>query len=61
MGQLRLCLFGELGVDLRDLLTGENPERLQARIQAALRAKPAAHRLAEDDSGDTRHLAQYGG
>lgn len=60
-GQLRLCLFGELGVDLRDLLTGEDPERLQARIQKALGLKPAGHRLAEQNSGDTRHLAQYGG
>ncbi len=60
-GQLRLCLFGELGVDLRDLLTGEDPDRLQTRIQTALGLKPAGHRLAEDNSGDTRHLAQYGG
>lgn len=60
-GQLRLCLFGELGVDLRDLLTGEDPARLQARIQSALGFKPKGHRLAEDNSGDTRHLAQYGG
>lgn len=60
-GQLRLCLFGKLGVDLRDLLDGEDPERLRARITAALGAKPAGHRLREDLSGDTRHLAQFGG
>lgn len=60
-GKLRLCLFGELGVDLRDLLDGHDPERLQARIQAALGTKPAGHRLAENISGDTRHLAQFGG
>lgn len=60
-GQLRLCLFGELGVDLRDLLTGDDPERLQDRIQKALGAKPAAHRLRENISGDTRQLAQFGG
>jgi cyclic pyranopterin phosphate synthase len=60
-GQLRLCLFGELGVDLRDLLNGEDPEALEARIQKALGLKPRGHRLAEDNSGDTRHLAQYGG
>lgn len=60
-GQLRLCLFGELGVDLRDLLDGRDPAALAARIQRALGLKPKAHRLAEGDSGDTRHLAQYGG
>jgi cyclic pyranopterin phosphate synthase len=60
-GQLRLCLFGELGVDLRDLLTGKDPEALAARIQRALGLKPKGHRLAEENSGDTRHLAQYGG
>jgi cyclic pyranopterin phosphate synthase len=60
-GQLRLCLFGDLGVDLRDLLTGEDAEALEARIQRALGLKPKGHRLAEGNSGDTRHLAQYGG
>lgn len=61
VGQLRLCLFGELGVNLRDLLGGHDPEALQVRIQAALGAKPAGHRLLEQQSGDTRHLAQFGG
>lgn len=60
-GQLRLCLFGELGVDLRDLLEVDEPEALRARIVRALRGKPAGHRLHEGVSGDTRQLAQYGG
>jgi cyclic pyranopterin phosphate synthase len=60
-GKLRLCLFGELGVDLRDLLTGDHAEALRARIQAALVGKPAGHRLHEGNSGDTRQLAQFGG
>jgi cyclic pyranopterin phosphate synthase len=60
-GQLRLCLFGELGVDLRDLLQADAPELLQARIRKALAGKPAGHRLAEGNSGDTRQLAQFGG
>ncbi|MBL8556199.1 MAG: GTP 3',8-cyclase MoaA [Phenylobacterium sp.] len=60
-GQLRLCLFGELGVDLRDLLEADAPEALQARIVRALIGKPAGHRLHEADSGDTRQLAQFGG
>lgn len=60
-GQLRLCLFGELGVNLRDLLQKDEPEALQARIAGALVGKPAGHRLHEANSGDTRHLAQFGG
>lgn len=60
-GQLRLCLFGELGVDLRDLLTGDDPEALRGRIVRALDRKPAGHRLHENRFGDTRHLAQLGG
>ena len=60
-GQLRLCLFGELGVNLRDLLQKDEPEALHARITAALAGKPKGHRLHEQVSGDTRHLAQFGG
>lgn len=60
-GQLRLCLFGELGVGLRDLLERDEPEALRARIRGALVGKPAGHRLHEGNSGDTRQLAQFGG
>jgi len=60
-GQLRLCLFGELGVGLRDLLTGRDDARLDERILKALGEKPAGHRLAQALSGDTRNLAQFGG
>lgn len=60
-GALRLCLFGELGVDLRDLLQDDEPEALKARITTALAGKPKGHRLAEGISGDTRQLAQFGG
>ena len=60
-GQLRLCLFGELGVNLKDLLEKDDPEALRARIRAALAGKPAGHRLHAGDSGDTRQLAQFGG
>lgn len=60
-GQLRLCLFGELGVGLKDLLERDEPEALRARIVAALVGKPKGHRLHEANSGDTRQLAQFGG
>lgn len=60
-GALRLCLFGELGVDLRDQLQVSDPTALKARIETALLGKPKGHRLAEGISGDTRQLAQFGG
>jgi GTP 3',8-cyclase len=60
-GQLRLCLFGELGVNLKDLLEKDEPEALGARIQRALAGKPAGHRLHDANPGDTRRLAQFGG
>ena len=60
-GQLRLCLFGELGVGLKDLLEIDDQPALRARILRALAGKPAGHRLHEANSGDTRHLAQFGG
>ena len=60
-GALRLCLFGELGVNLRDLLTPGQDEALKDRIEAALVGKPSGHRLHENNSGDTRQLAQFGG
>ncbi len=61
-GKLRLCLFGEGGVDLRDLLQDDaDRQALVARIEAAMGGKQATHHLAENDPGDTRHLAQLGG
>jgi cyclic pyranopterin phosphate synthase len=61
-GKLRLCLFGDGGLDLRDLLTAdEDRDALQRRVVDALGGKAAGHRLAEQITGDTRHLAQLGG
>lgn len=61
-GQLRLCLFGEGGRPLRDLLEAdEQREMLAARIVEALTFKPAAHGLHGANPGDTRNLAQTGG
>jgi cyclic pyranopterin phosphate synthase len=61
-GQLRLCLFGEAGVDLRDLLEDDGQaEALRGRIRAALVRKSAGHRLREGLTGDLRELAQVGG
>lgn len=61
-GGLRLCLFGRGETTLRHLLVPEVPAALVAEhIRAALRGKPAGHRLHENDAGDTAHLAALGG
>lgn len=61
-GRLHLCLFGEAGVDLRDLLQRDDQhDELVARIRAAMPMKTAGHRLHEQDSGMTPHLASIGG
>lgn len=61
-GKLHLCLFGEEGLDLRDLLQSDNQqEALLERIVSALPAKARAHPLHENRSGGTAHLASIGG
>lgn len=61
-GRLRLCLFGEGGVDLRDLLARDDQRQdLIERIAAAMSGKRQGHRLDEGDPGDLTNLAQLGG
>lgn len=61
-GRLRLCLFGQGGVDLRPWLQPSfSPEAVGLAVRAALAAKPPAHRLAEGVTGDTMNLAAVGG
>jgi GTP 3',8-cyclase len=61
-GQLRLCLFGQGGRPLRDLLCSDDQiGLLKDRIVDALAFKPAAHGLHNADPGDIRNLAQMGG
>jgi len=61
-GKLRLCLFGDGGLDLRELLQADaDRPALIARIVESLGAKAAGHRLHDNDPGATRHLAQVGG
>ena len=61
-GKLRLCLFGEGGVELRDLLSEEiDPSRLEARIMEALPTEPRGHSLMAAQSGDLRRMADVGG
>lgn len=61
-GQLRLCLFGDGGFDLRPWLQDDaQREELQHQIQMQLGYKAAGHHLAEGYTGSTRHLASIGG
>ena len=61
-GKLRLCLFGDGGVDLRDLLQDDNDrEALRLRIASSLGGKAAGHSLALGHAGDLRNLAELGG
>lgn len=61
-GKLHLCLFGEEGIELRDLLqSDEQQSLLQARIFASLQGKREHHYLHQGDSGIRQHLASIGG
>ncbi|MCE2595416.1 GTP 3',8-cyclase MoaA [Motilimonas cestriensis] len=61
-GRLHLCLFGEQGTDLRDLLQGpEQNEALQQRLISQLKTKRASHFLQQGDLGGTTHFAAIGG
>lgn len=61
-GQLRLCLFGDGGLDVRPLLqaSGQSQE-LQNAIIEALQFKLKTHDLANNNTGTTKHLAMIGG
>ena len=62
VGKLHLCLFGEDGVELRDLLASDDQQlALQQRIANILMDKQAHHRLHEGMVGATPHLASIGG
>lgn len=64
LGQLHLCLFGDGGIELRDLLASDDPrlhQQLQQRLQQALQFKAKAHQLHLGDPGIRAHLASIGG
>lgn len=62
LGKLHLCLFGDYGVDLRDLLEEDSQkEALIERIQAQLQEKRVSHFLQDGNTGMTPHLASIGG
>ncbi|UPW20407.1 GTP 3',8-cyclase MoaA [Agarivorans sp. TSD2052] len=62
LGKLHLCLFGEEGVDLRDLLSNSaQQDQLMQRIETALQTKKVSHFLHDGNTGATPHLASIGG
>jgi cyclic pyranopterin phosphate synthase len=62
LGQLRLCLFGEFGHNLRPLLqSADQTQALQTMIIDALSHKVGGHQLAQGKTGLTPHLASIGG
>lgn len=61
-GRLRLCLFGQGEMDLRDYLQSDDQlEDLQRYVMEALILKPKAHKLSANDPGNILNLAQTGG
>lgn len=61
-GKLHLCLFGEEGIELRDLLQQDQDRpQLAQRIQSALLGKREHHYLHQGDSGVRNNLASIGG
>ncbi len=62
VGKLHLCLFGEGGVDLRDLMAeDEQQAELEARIAEALTHKKQTHFLHQGNTGITQNLSYIGG
>lgn len=62
VGNLHLCLFGNGGIPLRDLLAyDEQQTELQARIASALSHKKQTHFLHDGDTGITQNLSWIGG
>ncbi|MRS13865.1 GTP 3',8-cyclase MoaA [Enterobacteriaceae bacterium RIT691] len=62
VGKLHLCLFGDGGVDLRDLLLEDAQQsELETRITAALAHKKQTHFLHQGNTGITQNLSYIGG
>ncbi len=61
-GNLHLCLFGDGGISLRDLLADDaQGEALEARISSALAQKKQTHFLHDGHTGITQNLSWIGG
>lgn len=61
-GKLHLCLFGDGGISLRDLLESDDQQdELQARVAASLSSKKQTHFLHQGNTGITQNLSYLGG
>lgn len=61
-GNLRLCLFGEFGINLRPLLQEDaQQQELIERLRTQIGLKAAGHDLVSGSTGLTPHLASIGG
>lgn len=61
-GNLHLCLFGEGGYSLRDLLQSDDQrDDLSDKIMALMNFKKSSHFLHDGNTGATPHLASIGG
>jgi len=62
VGNLHLCLFGDGGISLRDLLADDSQqEALQQRIASSLSHKKQTHFLHQGNTGITQNLSFIGG
>lgn len=62
LGNLHLCLFGDGGVPLRDLLASDEQQlALQQRIARSLQQKSEGHFLHQGNTGITQNLSFIGG
>ncbi len=61
-GRLHLCLFGEAGVELRDLVQDDNQQQaLINRVVEHMSDKKSTHFLQDGFTANTPHLASIGG
>ena len=61
-GDLRLCLFGNTGTNIRHLLQSDDQkEELVDLVISQLRLKKASHHLELGDTGITPNLSSTGG
>ncbi len=61
-GDLRLCLFGDVGIPLRPLLQSDDDhDTLVARLFGQIGLKSAGHRLFAGETGLTSNLSTVGG
>ncbi len=62
IGNLHLCLFGDGGIALRDLLADDrHQDELRSRIERALAHKKQTHFLHDGHTGITNNLSYIGG